>query len=81
MKSIEELKSIFLQERINYWKCAKPELRITVHTLINELETIQVIIGKPQSNSQEPLACDKSKEPPCHLEPSKDLCQKCPLEK
>jgi hypothetical protein len=50
MKSIEELKSIFLQERINYWKCANPQLRITVHRLITELETIQVIIGKPQSN-------------------------------
>ena len=47
MKSIEELKSIFLQERINYWKCANPQLRITVHRLITELETIQVIIGKP----------------------------------
>jgi hypothetical protein len=25
------------------------------------------------------LVCDKSKEPPCHLEPSKELCQKCLL--
>jgi hypothetical protein len=32
-----------------------------------------------QCLSQEPLACDKSKEPPCHLEPSTELCQKCEL--
>jgi hypothetical protein len=57
MKSIEELKSIFLQERINYWKCANPQLRITVHRLITELETIQVIIGKPQS-----LCVDETKK-------------------
>lgn len=25
------------------------------------------------------LKCDKSKEPPCHLEPSKELCKDCPL--
>lgn len=31
--------------------------------------------------SQEPLLCDKSREPPCHLEPSKELCQKCELNK
>ena len=28
----------------------------------------------------EPLACDKTREPPCHLEPSKD-CEKCELNK
>jgi hypothetical protein len=27
------------------------------------------------------LTCDKSKEPPCHLEPSKQFCGKCPLDK
>jgi hypothetical protein len=26
-----------------------------------------------------PLTCDKSKEPPCHLEPSTELCKKCSL--
>jgi hypothetical protein len=26
------------------------------------------------------LICDKSKEPPCHLEPSTELCKKCPLD-
>jgi hypothetical protein len=25
--------------------------------------------------------CDKSKEPPCHLEPSIELCKKCELNK
>jgi hypothetical protein len=25
------------------------------------------------------LTCDKSKEPPCHLEPSIELCKKCSL--
>jgi len=27
------------------------------------------------------LTCDKAKEPPCHLEPSTELCGKCPLDK
>jgi hypothetical protein len=27
----------------------------------------------------ESLTCDKSKEPPCHLEPSENLCSKCSL--
>lgn len=28
---------------------------------------------------KEPLTCDKTKEPPCHLEPSAELCGKCEL--
>jgi chromosome segregation ATPase len=30
---------------------------------------------------KEELTCDKSKEPPCHLEPSPKLCGKCSLNK
>lgn len=30
---------------------------------------------------KEELTCDKTKEPPCHLEPSAELCQKCPINK
>ena len=26
------------------------------------------------------LKCDKAREPPCHLEPSDELCKKCPLD-
>jgi len=29
---------------------------------------------------KEELICDKSKEPPCHLEPSTELCKKCLLD-
>jgi len=30
-------------------------------------------------DSEASLTCDKSKEPPCHLEPSTELCSKCSL--
>jgi hypothetical protein len=30
-------------------------------------------------DSDSSLTCDKSKEPPCHLEPSIELCKKCSL--
>jgi hypothetical protein len=34
--------------------------------------------GKVASNDVD-LTCDKTKEPPCHLEPSTQLCHKCSL--
>jgi hypothetical protein len=41
--------------------------------------TVQGEVTLDSSISQEPLVCDKNKESPCHLEPSTELCQKCPL--
>lgn len=32
-----------------------------------------------ESCQSEALICDKTKEPPCHLEPSEKLCGKCSL--
>lgn len=50
MKSAEELKQLFLQERIDYWKSqpwkSQPQNRIR-QKIIDELELIQVIVGKP----------------------------------
>lgn len=36
---------------------------------------------KESTVGKKELKCDKSKEPPCHLEPSNELCQKCSLNK
>jgi hypothetical protein len=47
MKSPEELKQIFLQERIEYWKKINPNKTFTARKILNELELIQIIVGKP----------------------------------
>lgn len=41
MKSPEELKQIFLQERIDYWQKINPHKAFTAHDILNELEMIQ----------------------------------------
>jgi hypothetical protein len=42
-----------------------------IQDLIDRLEI-------PRNNEQK-LTCDKTREPPCHLEPSDELCSKCEL--
>ena len=44
MKSIEELKKIFLQERITFWKY-QPQNDLSKKVLA-ELQMIQIIVGK-----------------------------------
>jgi hypothetical protein len=56
MIPIEELKKNFLQTRINYWK-EQPQNWVT-KKMINELELIQIIVGKPNS----PLSTKQSKD-------------------
>jgi hypothetical protein len=53
MKSIEELKQIFLQERIDYWKTQRPTEMHQVKEIINELELIQIIVGKASNSGNE----------------------------
>ena len=36
-------------------------------------------VAEKQLIANQPIKCDKSREPPCHLEPSEELCSKCPL--
>jgi hypothetical protein len=49
MKSADELKRLFLQTRINYWKGLARQSPRT-RQIIRELELIQVIVGKPVSD-------------------------------
>jgi hypothetical protein len=56
MIAVEELKKNFLQVRIEYWK-SQPQNWVT-KKMLNELELIQIIVGKPIS----PVSTKKSKE-------------------
>lgn len=47
MKTPHELARLFLQERIDYWKTIKPSKTFTANKIKNELEMIQIIVGKP----------------------------------
>lgn len=66
-------------------KCKRKNLNFCMETHKPCREAHLIIsfkeVEKALSVSQEPLLCDKSREPPCHLEPSKKLCQKCELNK
>ena len=57
-------------------------MRITQHIAKHTIgEIIEYLENETASNftDTQGLTCNKSKEPPCHLEPSKELCQKCSL--
>lgn len=41
-------------------------------------QRLKKVLQIPRSDEQK-LTCDKTREPPCHLEPSPELCAKCEL--